>query len=539
MSVVYITGHKNPDTDSICSAIAYAYTKRNLEGLNAIPVRLGPINKETQFVLNYFDVKEPMYIDNVYTQIQDITYDKPLTITEDSPMYNAWKLLSETNLQTVLIVDNEQKLKGIATLADIAKAYLFSLQELSKYEIPLDNILKTLNGKILIKNANSIKGNIVVAAMSTESALKRINEGCILIVGNRENIQIEAIKKGAKTLIITGNHDVPKEVINIAKEFNCTLIVVPWDTFDTIKLVSQCLPISYIMKKEGIIAFKETDYIDDIRNIMLKYKFRNFPVIDKNGRILGLLARRHILNYERKKIILVDHNELSQAVDGVKEAKILEIIDHHRVGCIETDMPILFRNHPVGCTSTIINKILEENSHTPEPKIAGIMCAAILSDTLIFRSPTCTPEDIRAAKKLSEIAGIDIDDFGNQMLKAGTSLEDKSVKEIFYTDFKDFVINNLKIGVGQVNTLSNTEELKTKLLEFMESERKNKNYDMLLLMLTDIIKEGSEILFAGNHTDILEKAFNVDIKGNSFYLPKVISRKKQIIPQISEVINSI
>lgn len=538
MSVVYILGHKNPDTDSICSAIAYAYLKRRLEGLNAVPVRVGPINRETQFVLNYFGIEEPMYIDNVYAQIRDIKYDKPLTIPEDSSIYDVWKLLVETNLQTALIVDKSNTLRGIATLGDIAKSYLFSLEELSKYDIPISNIVRTLNGKVLLQNADFAKGNLVVAAMSLESVLKRVAKDCTLIVGNRQDVQIEAIKKGAKTLIVTGNHDVSKEVLGVAEEHNCTVIVVPYDTFDTVRLISQCLPISYIMKKEDIISFKETDYINEIRDTMLKYKYRNFPVIDNSGKVLGLLARRHILNYEGKKVILVDHNELSQAVEGIEEAKILEIIDHHRVGGIATDSPILFRNHPVGCTSTIINKIFEENGLAPEPKIAGIMCAAILSDTIMFKSPTCTPEDIRAAKKLAQIADIDIDDFGVKMFKAGTSLEGKTVEEIFYTDFKDFIMNDLKIGVGQVNTLADTKELDAKLLQFMENELKSKNYDMILLMITDIINEGSKILFVGEPKEILERAFNVEIKGNSFYLPKVVSRKKQIIPPISKVINS-
>ncbi|WAM31821.1 putative manganese-dependent inorganic diphosphatase [Caldicellulosiruptor naganoensis] len=538
MSIVYIFGHKNPDTDSICSAIAYANLKRTLEGLDAIPVRIGQINRETQFVLNYFSVEEPEYIDNVYTQIRDIKYDKPLTISEDSSIYDAWKLLVERNFQTALIVDKSNTLRGIASLGDIAKSYLFSLEELSKYDIPISNIVRTLKGKVVLQNADFAKGNIVVAAMSLESFLKRVSKDCTLIVGNRENVQIEAIKKGAKTLIITGNHDVSEEVIDVAKKHNCTIIVVPYDTFDTARLISQCLPISYIMKKKDIIFFKEIDYINEIKDTMLKYKYRNFPIVDDNKKVLGLLARRHILNYEGKKVILVDHNELSQSVEGIEEAKILEIIDHHRVGGIATASPILFRNHPVGSTSTIINKIFEENGLAPEPKIAGIMCAAILSDTLMFRSPTCTSEDIRAARKLAQIAGIDIDDFGIKMFKAGTSLEDKTIEEIFYTDFKDFIINNLKIGVGQVNTLADTKELDAKLLQFMEEVLNSKNYDMILLMITDIINEGSKILFVGKHKDILEKAFNIEIKGNSFYLPKVVSRKKQIIPPITKIINS-
>ncbi|SNX54034.1 putative manganese-dependent inorganic diphosphatase [Thermoanaerobacterium sp. RBIITD] len=538
MSTIYVSGHKNPDTDSICSAIAYANLKRRSENIEAIPVRLGPINRETQFVLNYFNVKEPDLIENVYTQVSDISYDKPLTIKENAPMYEAWNMLLDKNFKTIAIVDEENRLKGVATMGDLAKAYLTSSQELSNYSIPIKNILKTLNGRIIVKNEDFIKGDIIVAAMQTDYVIGKIRDGVTLIVENRENIQLESIKNGAKTIIITGDSNPSDSVIKEAKKYNSTIIVVPCDTFDTIKLINQCLPMSHIMIKDDIVTFKDSDYIDDVRQTMLKYRYRNFPVVNSEGKVLGLLARRHILNYERKKIILVDHNELSQAVDGIEDATILEIIDHHRIGGVETNQPILFRNQPVGCSSTIINKIFEERGLIPERHIAGLMCAAILSDTLVFKSPTCTPEDIRAARKLSEIAEIDIETFGKQMFEAGTSLKGKTVEEIFYMDFKEFIINNFKIGIGQVTTLSSVGNLKEDLLKFMEKERKNKNYDMLLLMLTDIINEGSLVLFAGNHKDLLAKAFNIDITDNNFYLPYVISRKKQIVPPIAKAINS-
>ncbi|MEG6567570.1 putative manganese-dependent inorganic diphosphatase [Thermoanaerobacterium saccharolyticum] len=537
MSIVFVSGHKNPDTDSICSAIAYANLKRIADKIDAVPVRLGPINRETQFVLDYFNVNEPLLIDNVYTQVGDIAYDKPLTISEKAPMYEAWNILLSNNSKTIVVVDDENKLKGIATMGDLAKAYLTSSHELSNYTIPVENIIKTLNGKLILKNEEFVRGDIIVAAMQTKTVVSRIEPGMTLIVGNRENIQLESIKKGAKTIIITGGEDPSNTVIEEAKKFDSTLIVVPCDTFDTIKLINQCLPVSLIMIKDDIVTFKDSDYIDDVRQTMLKYRYRNFPVVDDEGKVLGLLARRHILDYERKKIILVDHNELSQAVDGIEDATILEIIDHHRVGGIETNQPILFRNQPVGCSSTIINKIYEERGITPDKRIAGLMCAAILSDTLVFKSPTCTPEDIRAAKKLAEIADIDIESFGKEMFEAGTSLKGKTVEEIFYTDFKEFLIGNLKVGIGQVNTLSSIGNLKDDLLKFMEEERKNKSFDMLLLMLTDIINEGSLFLFAGNHKELLERAFSINIDDNHFYLPYVISRKKQVVPPIAKAIN--
>ncbi|SFE62677.1 manganese-dependent inorganic pyrophosphatase [Thermoanaerobacter thermohydrosulfuricus] len=538
MTTVYVSGHKNPDTDSICSAIAYAYLKRISEGINAIPVRLGPINRETKFVLDYFGVEEPIFIENVYTQVQDIKFGKPLVFKENTSMFEAWNTMMEKNIRTIAVVDEENKLIGIATVGDLAKAYLSSSHELSKYKIPIDNILATLKGEEILRYVDYLEGDILVAAMSKENVLKRIKKGDILIIGDRDDIQQAAIQQGIKALIITGNNGISEKIFELAKQYKVTIIKVVPDTFDTVKLLNQSIPLSYVIKKEDLVTFRVSDYIDDVKEVMLKYRYRNFPVVDEEGKVVGLLARRHILDYERKNVIMVDHNEFSQAVEGIEQARILEIIDHHRIGTIETEQPILFRNHPVGSTATIINRLFEEKGLIPEPKIAGIMCAAILSDTLVFKSPTCTPEDVRAAKKLAEIANIDINEFGTEMFKAGTSLEGKTVEEIFYTDFKEFTINNYKIGIGQVNTLTDAGKLKQDLINFMEKVKKDKGYDILLLMLTDIINEGSEILFVGNNKELLERAFNVQIKNNSFYLPYVISRKKQVLPPIIKAINS-
>ncbi|MGH2331614.1 putative manganese-dependent inorganic diphosphatase [Thermoanaerobacter mathranii] len=538
MTTVYVSGHKNPDTDSICSAIAYAYLKRMSEGINAIPVRLGPINRETKFVLDYFGVEEPIFIENVYTQVQDIKFDKPLVFKENTSMFEAWNTMMEKNIRTIVVVDEENKLMGIATVGDLAKAYLSSSHELSKYKIPIDNILATLKGEETLRYVDYLEGDILVAAMSKENVLKRIKKGDILIVGDRDDIQQAAILQGIKALIITGNNKVSEKILELAKQYKVTIIKVVPDTFDTVKLLNQSIPLSYVIKKEDLMTFRISDYIDDVKEVMLKYRYRNFPIVDEEGKVVGLLARRHILDYERKNVIMVDHNEFSQAVEGIEQARILEIIDHHRIGTIETEQPILFRNHPVGSTATIINRLFEEKGLIPEPKIAGIMCAAILSDTLVFKSPTCTPEDVRAAKKLAEIANIDINEFGPEMFKAGTSLEGKTVEEIFYTDFKEFTINNYKIGIGQVNTLTDAGELKQQLINFMEKVKKDKDYDILLLMLTDIINEGSEILFVGNNKELLQRAFNVEIKNNSFYLPYVISRKKQVLPPLVKAINT-
>ncbi|HHW02084.1 MAG TPA: putative manganese-dependent inorganic diphosphatase [Thermoanaerobacterales bacterium] len=540
MSTVYIIGHKNPDTDSVCSAIAYAELKRaSKKEHNFIPARLGPTNRETQFVLDFFKVPEPELIENVYTQIADIAFDKPINILKDSPLSETWETMMKHNARTVNIIDESGKFIGLATLGDIAKAYLESTGDFSRYKVPMQNIIKTLNGEAVLLNDDFFSGNIVVAAMQADDVKKRLKKGDLLITGNREDVQLLAVEYGARVLIVTGNHGVSELILERAGQKGVNVIKVPYDTFNTVKLINQIIPIHYIMKKDDLIVFSTDDLIDDVKEIMLKHKYRNFPILDQNQKPAGMLARRHILDHTRKNVILIDHNEMSQSVKGLEEARILEIIDHHRIGCMETDQPIIFINRPVGCTATIIFELYEQKGLTPNKTVAGLMCAAILSDTLVFKSPTCTQEDIITAKKLAQIAGIDIEQFSAAMFQAGTSLEGKSEEEIFYTDFKDFSINKYKIGVSQVNISQKiSESLKNRMIMFMEKLKNEKNYDLLLLMLTDIIAQGSEFLYVGDYKELLGRAFDVEIKGESFFLPMVVSRKKQVIPRIISAINS-
>jgi manganese-dependent inorganic pyrophosphatase len=540
MSTVYIIGHKNPDTDSVCSAIAYAEFKSSLKKEhNFIPARLGPINRETQFVLEYFKVPEPELIENVYTQVSDITFDKPINILKDSPLSTTWETMMKHNARTVNIIDASGKFIGLATVGDIAKAYLESSGDFSRFKVPMQNIIKTLGGEAVVLKDDAFSGNIVVAAMQADDVRKRLRKGDLLITGNREDVQLLAVEYGAGVLVITGNHDISELVRERAEQKGVNVIKVPHDTFDTVKRINQSIPVHYIMKTENLAVFRTDDLIQDIKEAMLKYKYRNFPILGHDGKPVGMLARRHILDHARKNVILVDHNEKSQSVNGLEEARILEIIDHHRICCMETDQPIVFINRPVGCTATIIFELYEQKDYIPDRIIAGLMCAAILSDTLVFKSPTCTCQDIRAAKKLAEIAGVDIERFSSAMFQAGTSLEGKSEEEIFYTDFKDFNIGKYKIGVSQVNISQKiSESLKSRMINFMEKLKTERNYDLLLLMLTDIINQGSEFLCVGEHKELLGRAFNVEIREESFHLPLVVSRKKQVIPRIISAINS-
>ncbi len=539
MGTVYIIGHKNPDTDSICSAIAYAEFKKRISEDLYIPTRLGAPNNETMFVLDYFRVPLPSLLENVYTQLSDITYDTSFNVAKTAPISHVWDIMIKNNIKTVTLIDDEGNFVGIVTLGDMARANLEVSDNFRRFMVPMENIIQTLDGKALNLSNNYFSGDLAVAAMKVEDVKKRLSRNTLLIVGNREDVQLASLQQMVNTLVVTGNCRVSDRVLNKAIENKVNLIKVPYDTFNTVKLISHSIPVKYVMKSDNLVTFETHELVDDVKDAMLRYKYRYFPVL-QNKKPVGMLTRRHILDFDGKKVILVDHNEKTQSVEGLEQARILEIIDHHRIGDLETTFPIIFLNRPVGCTSTIIYSLYKERGFVPPKPIAGIMCAAILSDTLIFRSPTCTAEDIDAAKALAQIAKIDIDEFSKAMFKAGTSLKGKTEKDIFYMDFKDFSVRDYKIGVSQVNIYkTDFAPLKENLLGFMRELKEQKDYDLLLLMLTDIIDEGSEFLYVGEHKELLSRAFDLHITSESFYLPYVVSRKKQVIPKLITAISSL
>jgi len=544
-NIIYITGHRNPDTDSICSAIAYAEFKNKTGKIPAVPIRLGEINRETQFILNYFNVEEPELVTTVKTQISDLDIDIVAPISPDISLKMAWSIMKKNDIKTLPVIDENERLAGVASVSNLAASYLdiWDNSILAKSNTTLENILDTLSAKCVYKPEDVFKitGKIIVAAMHPDSTKSVIEAGDIAICGDREDSQRLIINSKASLVIITGNHSPTDEIIKLAKTHDCTIIVTPFDTFTASRLITQSIPISYVMTKKNVLSFNTEDFIDEIKDIMLETRYRSYPVIDENNKVIGSVSRYHLISQNRKKVILLDHNEKTQSVLGLEDAEILEIIDHHRIADVQTGLPIYFRNEPVGSTSTIVASIFFENGIRPSKSAAGLLCAAIISDTLLLKSPTATLVDELTLKRLAQIANLNVGEFAKEMFKAGTSLEGKTAKEIFYQDFKTFSINNFKIGVSQVGTMyiEGFDPLKDDMINLMNKKAKESGFDLILLMLTDILNGGSVLIVAGEHKEIISKAFNVTLTNNSVYIPGIVSRKKQVIPPITAALNKI
>ncbi|OLS02227.1 putative manganese-dependent inorganic diphosphatase [Tissierella creatinophila] len=542
---VYITGHKNPDSDSICSAIAYAEYKNTLGDVNAIPVRLGNINRETDFILKYFGVKSPTLLETVKLSVEDLDFDKIAPITSDISLRMGLELMKKNTLNSIAVIDENEELIGVVTISDIIQSYIdvWDNTILGKSNTSIDNVLDTLSAKpiFISKDKKKFIGKLLVLAMKPESMEESIEKEDIVICGDRKDSQYLALEKGVSLLIITGNNEVDKEIIEKAKENNISIISTPHDTFTTSRLITQSIPIDYVSTKENLILFELDDLVDDVKVKMSQTRYRSYPVVDDKKKVVGLISRYHLISSIKKKVILVDHNERSQSVDGLEESEILEIIDHHRVADVFTGNPIYFRNEPVGSTATIIASIFFENGRRPSKKIAGILAAAIISDTLLFRSPTSTSTDKIMLKRLEKISDLDVEKFAMEMFKNGTSLTGKTPKELLKEDFKVFTINEQKIGIAQVYTMDreSLKDIKVELLRLMEERRQDKGYSTFILMLTDIFKEASEIIVVGENIEIIGKAFEKDIVNNSFYVKGVLSRKKQIVPPITIALTSI
>lgn len=540
---IFVIGHKNPDTDSICSAIAYADIKnRTSQKVKYVAKRAGQINEETEYVLNRFGMQPPGYLSNIGTQVKDMDIRVSPDADKSMSLKNAWDLMMDKSIVSLPIRDKEGQLEGLITIGDIAKTYMDTTDSylLSRAKTQYKRIAETIEGTVIEGNEHGYfaKGKVLVGTANPEMLKDYIEEDDLIIMGDREEDHLQAIAQNVSCIIVGMGIEVTEKVIKLAHEKEIIIIMSPYDTFTIARLINQSIPVRYIMKTENLVTFNTEDFTDDIQNEMIKHRHRAFPVINKKGKCIGTISRRNFLDMHKKKVALVDHNEKDQAVDNIEKAEIVEIIDHHKLGSLETMTPISFRNQPVGCTATILYEMYGEQKLEISPTIAGLLCAAIISDTLMFRSPTCTLSDKMAAGALALIAGIDIEKFAREMFKAGSNLKDKSPEEIFYQDYKKFIAEgDINFGVGQISSMDSDElaEIKERLVPFMVSECGRHGVTRVYFMLTNIIEESTELLYYGEGSEDMAKlAFHMDPVDGAFDLRGVVSRKKQLIPALME-----
>ena len=537
---VVVIGHRNPDTDSICSAIAYAELKNRTSTLVCEPRRAGKMNQETEFVLKKFGVTPPRMCTDVNPKIRDVDYREMPGIPGSTSLRRAWKIMRDQQIDTLSITSADNELEGIITVKDLATANMdvFDTAVLAKSRTSYKNILETLNGTMVVGNADAVctTGHIKIGTATPELLESSVEKGDIVILSNRYESQLCAIEKEASLLIICNGAKVGRTIQRIADETGVAIMTTPVDTYAAGKLISQCAPISYYMTRDNILKFTLVTPVADVLRVMAKVRHRYFPILDEDGKYCGMVSRRNVIALRKRRIILVDHNEATQAVEGFDQAEILEIIDHHRIGSLETSGPVYFRNQPVGCTATIITQMYDENGVDIPPQIAGLLLAAILSDTLAFRSPTCTPVDENTAKRLAKIAGVDIEEFSTEMFEAGEKLDGKTPEEVFLQDFKVFMCGDVRFGVAQGSymTRKNLKAAQQLLTPYLPEACGKQNVEDLYMLLTDVPKEESVVICTGRHADeMLRSGFEKEPEEDgSWTLPGVVSRKKQFIPAL-------
>ena len=542
---IWIVGHKNPDTDSICAAIAYADLKNKIDSEhNYIPKRAGEVNAETAYVLKTFGVEEPDYIENVGTQLKDIVYTKTMGVSGQISMKKAWELMKEMKVVTLPVVNDRNKLEGLIVTGDIAKSYMdvYDSSALSTARTQYKNIMETLAGTVITGNDHGyfIRGKVIVATGSAEVTRSVMEADDLVIVGDNEETQLACIEEGCSCLIITNGQAISAKVMTAAVKREVVIISSPYDSYTVARLINQSIPIKYFMTKENIVCFELDDYVDEVRETTAKIRYRAFPLLDENQNYVGIFSRRNLLDTQKKQVILVDHNEKSQAVENIDEAEILEIIDHHRLGALETIAPVYFRNQPLGCTSTIIYQMYQEKGVEIHSTIAGLLCAAIISDTLMFRSPTCTELDVQAARELAKIADIDIEILALNMFEAGSDFEHKTEEEILNQDFKIFRLNDVSCGVAQVSAMSQSEleKVHNRIKSVLPSILLKKKLDMVFVMLTDIMSESTTLVYCGESAEELVKDSFVwrGEMEDSVIVDRLVSRKKQFIPALMKTL---
>jgi len=544
---ITVIGHKNPDTDSICSAIAYAELKNRLGNTDLyVPRRAGAINAETRFVLKHFDVDVPELVEDVGTQVKDIEIREIEGVAGSISLKKAYTLMKEQNVVTLPITTEDGYLEGLITIGDIATSYMdvYDSSILAKAKTSYHNIIETLDAELVVGDPNAIfdAGKVLVAAANPDLMEGYIEENDLVITGNRYETQLCAIEMNAGCIIICEGANASLTICRMAEAKGCTVLSTPHDTYTVARLINQSMPVKYFMITDKIDKFLTTDFVEEIKEVMMKKRTRDFPILDTKGKYRGMVSRRNLLNMQKKQVILVDHNEKSQAADGVENTEILEIIDHHRLGTMETITPVFFRNQPLGCTATIIYQMYKEAHKEIPEKIAGLLCSAILSDTLMFRSPTCTPADRAAAEVLAKMAGIDVESYANEMFLAASNLQQKTEEEIFFQDFKKFSSEDVTFGISQITSLNEGElkMLESRLKPCLEQFRITQHVDMVFFMATDIVKESTTLLYAGEDVDsILDALYGHTGADGSIELPGVVSRKKQLVPALIQAIQQI
>ena len=535
MAPIFVFGHRNPDTDSVVAAMSYAALRNALGDQEYVAARLGHLNDETAFLLEKFGFKPPMLLQTVRTQVRDLDYDRPPLLGAAVPVSHAWEILRENeNLSAIPVTDEGGHLYGMITAGSIAESDMDSVQHPQVTDVPIFNLLSALEGRV-INDAedvfDQISGEVIIALPTAGNVLKGMKPGSIVICGQQPDVVEQALQLHASCIILCQS-DLAEKYRDMHSE-TC-MIATPCDAYRAARMLYQAIPVSRITQAKGLVYFHLTDYIDDVRDTVLQSRYRSYPILDEEEKVVGTLSRYHLIRPRRKRVVLVDHNETAQSVPGLEQAEIMEIIDHHRLADVQTGNPVFMRNEPVGSTTTIIATMYQERGLMPSEKLAGLMAAAVLSDTVMFKSPTCTPRDRRIAERLARIAGIDLDELGREIFSASVST-DKTVEELLNTDFKEFHIAGHDLGIGQITCLD-AEKVLGRLPELLPAMQKMKDahhYDMQLLMLTDVLREGTELIFLGDE-DVVRMAFSArDIKDHHVFLPKVVSRKKQIVPALA------
>jgi len=542
---VFVIGHKNPDTDSICSAICYANLKHILTGNEYIPCRAGPINAETKFILNRFDVEPPQYISSLQPRLADVQYREVDGIHPDMSLRRTWQYMSENDIQTAPVLDEKGHLQGLLTFSDISRFYMEDqdANALAESHTSYRNLVDVLNGELIVGDPDGHfeDGRVMVAAANPDVLEDYIHEHDMIILSNRYESQLCAIEMKAGCLIIGLGARVSRTIKKLAEEAHCAIISTPLDTYSCSKVINQAVPVRHVMRQDGIITFHPDELVADVKKIVSKKRIRYFPIIESNGKYIGMISQRNLLDIEKQEVILVDHNERDQAVDGIQEAQVVEIIDHHRIDALETSSPIYFRNQPLGCTSTIVTQMYQENNVEIDPTIAGLLCSAILSDTLMFRSPTCTPFDKMTAEYLAKIANLDIKEYATSMFEAASQLANRTMDEILHMDYKSFQVRNAKIAIAQITSVNQKElnKIKPTMVEHIKAYLPESKLDMIFVMLTNIIEETTELLYVGQDAaELVGNAFQRPCSENSVILPGVVSRKKQLVSPLVTALES-